>query len=98
MYAMEWPLLGNVQALDLRVPVSPVMATQLKAKNTVYSTVRPEFIYLGLEFRVQLREFRMSSVRLLSIRLSSQRLLELKRFGIRGMELGVRRLPGLQRL
>jgi hypothetical protein len=43
-------LLGNVQALDLRVPVSPVMATQLKAKNTVYSTVRPEFIYLGLEF------------------------------------------------
>jgi hypothetical protein len=29
---------------------------------------------------------------------SSQRLLELKRFGIRGRELGVRRLPGLQRL
>jgi hypothetical protein len=46
MYAMEWPLLGNVQALELSVPVSPVMATQPKAKNTVYSTVRPEAIYL----------------------------------------------------
>jgi hypothetical protein len=28
------------------------MATQLKAKNTVYSSVRPEFIYLGLEIVV----------------------------------------------
>jgi hypothetical protein len=46
---MEWPLLGNVQALDLRVPVSPVMATQPKARDTVYSTVRPELIYLGAE-------------------------------------------------
>jgi hypothetical protein len=57
---MEWPLLGNVQALDLRVPVSPVMATQLKAKNTVYCTVRPEFIYLGLEFRYRDTEIRRS--------------------------------------
>jgi hypothetical protein len=28
------------------------MATQPKARDTVYSTVRPEFIYLGLEMRV----------------------------------------------
>jgi hypothetical protein len=61
MYAMEWPLLGNVQALYLSIPVSPVMGTQPKARDTVYSTVRPEFIYLGLEFRVP-REFRVEFV------------------------------------
>jgi hypothetical protein len=32
------------------------MAAQPKAKNTVYSTVRPEFIYLGLEIEIEIVE------------------------------------------
>jgi hypothetical protein len=40
--------------LVMCITVSPVMATQPKAKNTVYSTVRPEFIYPGQEFSCEL--------------------------------------------
>jgi hypothetical protein len=51
-----------VQALELSVPVSLVMAKTINAESTVFSSVRPEVIYLGVESvsRVQFSsEFRV---------------------------------------